>query len=416
MEAVADVSAKVINVPALRFSGFEGAWKRKEVGELCGFIVPGRNKPTKFEGDIPWITTPDLEHNRRAACSKTGLVISREEAKTIGSKVVPVNSIIISCVGELGLVAIAGRDLVINQQLHAFIPNSSIDYRFLMYALSIQKRYMERIATTTSVTYMNKDNCNSIPIVFPHLTEQKKIADFITTVDDKIQQLSRKKELLEKYKKGVMQQIFSRQIRFKDNNGNGFPVWEEKRLDDVAKEIKRKAKNDINFEKLEVLTITAGTGFISQKERFSQVIAGQSLERYTLLRDGEMSYNRGASKRFQFGCIYPLKSFGQALVPNIYISFAFANQCDSDFYSQLFSTGYANRQLRKFISSSARLDGLLNINKNNFFSLRIPVPSLAEQKKISDFLNSIDSKINFASKQLEQAQKFKRGLLQQMFV
>jgi len=64
-------------------------WDIRAVGDICDFIVPGRNKPRIFKGDIPWITTPDLENGRGVSESKLGLFVSRDEAKSVGSKIVP---------------------------------------------------------------------------------------------------------------------------------------------------------------------------------------------------------------------------------------------------------------------------------------------------------------------------------------
>jgi len=139
-------------------------WEVKAVGAVCDFIVPGRNKPRTFKGDIPWITTPDLEDGRGVSKSKLGLFVSRDEAKSVGSRIVPTGSILMSCVGELGIVALVEREIVINQQLHAFIPSEAVDSTFLLNALQAQKAYMLSIATITAVPYLNKDNCNSIPI------------------------------------------------------------------------------------------------------------------------------------------------------------------------------------------------------------------------------------------------------------
>lgn len=102
-------------------------WDIKRVGDICDFIVPGRNKPRIFEGDIPWITTPDLEDGRSVSKSRLNLYISKDEAKNVGSKIVPTGSVIMSCVGELGIVALTENEIVINQQLHAFISSSIID-------------------------------------------------------------------------------------------------------------------------------------------------------------------------------------------------------------------------------------------------------------------------------------------------
>ena len=110
-------------------------WGVDEVGDICSFIVPGRNKPKHFNGDIPWITTPDIDGNT-VCLSKQNLFITKDEARSVGSKIVPKNSVIISCVGDLGLVTLAGNDLVINQQLHAFLPNEKINSKYLHYALT----------------------------------------------------------------------------------------------------------------------------------------------------------------------------------------------------------------------------------------------------------------------------------------
>ncbi len=197
-------------VPRLRFPEFRdaGEWGIKKVGDICDFVVPGRNKPTEFDGDIPWITTPDIEQNGLVIFSKKDLYITKNEANYVGSKIVPKNSIIISCAGDLGLVGIAGVDLIINQQLHAFIPKEDIYYKFLLYALTLQKPYMEKIATKTAIPYMNKDNCNSIPIVMPSIIEQQKIASCLSSIDELISAHSQKLDALKTHKKGLMQQLF----------------------------------------------------------------------------------------------------------------------------------------------------------------------------------------------------------------
>lgn len=246
--------------------------------------------------------------------------------------------------------------------------------------------------------------------LIPEKEEQQKIADFLTSVDTKISQLTEKHRLLKEYKKGVMQQIFSQQISFRDEDDKAFPEWEEKHLIDIADPIKRKADNVID----NVMTVSAGKGFLHQKERFSQVIAGTSLDKYTHLKKGEFSYNRGNSKSFKYGCIYPLIE-DEALVPFVYRSFKLKSGV-SNFYAQLFANKYLDRQLRRLISSSARMDGLLNIGEKDFYQVTLPVPSEDEQQKIAKFLQSIDKKIGAVAEQIKQTKQFKKGLLQQMFV
>lgn len=206
-------------------------WEVNVVGEICDFVVPGRNKPKLFSGNIPWITTPDIE-GKIVTSSKKELFITESEAKNVGSKIVKKNSVIITCVGELGVVAIAGNDIVINQQLHAFLPNERIEHNYLLYALAMQKNYMISIATKTAVPYMNKDNCNSIPIPIPSKSEQTAIANTLSDVDDLISGLEKLIAKKKSIKQGAMQKLLT------PKEG-----WEVKKLGDIA-EISTGNKNN----------------------------------------------------------------------------------------------------------------------------------------------------------------------------
>ena len=190
-------------------------WEVKAVGAVCDFIVPGRNKPRTFKGDIPWITTPDLEDGRGVSKSKLGLFVSRDEAKSVGSRIVPTGSILMSCVGELGIVALVEREIVINQQLHAFIPSEAVDSTFLLNALQAQKAYMLSIATITAVPYLNKDNCNSIPIPLPHPSEQRAIATVLSDMDGAIAALETRLAKTQALKQGMMQALLTGRVRLK---------------------------------------------------------------------------------------------------------------------------------------------------------------------------------------------------------
>ena len=388
------------SVPQLRFPGFEGEWELKKVGQLCDSIVPGRNKPTNFDGDIPWITTPDIEHNGIISYSKKGLNISRNEAKKVGSKIVPINSIIISCVGELGLSAIAGKEIIINQQLHAFIPKEKIEYRFLLYQLNLKKKYMDKVATKTAVPYMNKDNCNSIPIDFPPLPEQLKIASFLSAVDEKIQQLSRKKELLEQYKKGVMQQLFSGKLRFKDENGEDYPEWEEKKLGEtcICMDNLRKPLN--SQERQLIHGIYPYWGANNIMDYIDRYIFDETI--ILLAEDG------GNFNEFKTRPIANL-SKGKCWVNNhTHVLKGKKNIIINEF---LFYS-LVHRDITGYVSGGTRS----KLNKSEMLKIPISLPTIQEQQKIADFLSSIDAKIESTTQQITQTQSFKKGLLQQMFV
>src|ERR1035437_1211508 len=205
-------------------------WDISKVGDVCGCIVPGRNKPKRFDGDIPWITTPDLEDGKPVTRSRIGLCISRDETKAVGSKIVPPGSVLMSCAGELGIVALTQTEIVVNQQLHVFIPTGRIDGTFLLYALAHQKEHIASLATKTAVPYLNKNNCNSIPIPLPLLPEQLVIASTLSDADaliDSLDKLIAKKGDL---KQAAMQQLLTCKRRLA-----GFrSEWKRKRIVQIA--------------------------------------------------------------------------------------------------------------------------------------------------------------------------------------
>jgi type I restriction enzyme, S subunit len=150
------------------------SWIQVPVGLLCDCIVPGRDKPKSFTGDIPWITIPDLISDE-IINSQSGLGLSEKEIIEVKAKIIPIDSVIMSCVGRFGITSIVKQPLVINQQLHAFLKSEMIDSRYLMYFIIFLKPLMGETSTSTTVSYLNKTNCNNLPIFLPPIEEQEAI-------------------------------------------------------------------------------------------------------------------------------------------------------------------------------------------------------------------------------------------------
>ena len=158
-------------------------WRMCAVGEIADCIVPGRDKPKSFTGDVPWITTDDLRHLEVTSSSPKKLGLSAAEIAEVRARVIPEGSVIISCVGDLGIVSLAGADLVINQQLHSFQCHENVDNLFLMHCLAFQEAFMYAKASSTTLPYMNKTVCNSIPVVVPPIPLQREFARRVTAVE-----------------------------------------------------------------------------------------------------------------------------------------------------------------------------------------------------------------------------------------
>lgn len=188
--------------------------------------------------------------------------------------------------------------------------------------------------------------------------------------------------------------------------------WKKYKLKELADRITKK----VGVNKLVTLSISAGTGFVSQAEKFSRDISGKQYCNYIYLKKGEFSYNKGNSKTFPQGCIYELKEYDEAAVPNAFISFKFKENLVSSFYQGYFDSNFHGKQLVRFITSGARSDGLLNISPTDFFSIVLPTPvKKEEQQKIADCLSSIDELIDAESRKLKELEKYKKGLMQKLF-
>ena len=252
----------------------------------------------------------------------------------------------------------------------------------------------------------------SMPIHIPsESNERNRIVEFIETINTKINLLTKKKEALETYKKGLMQKIFSQELRFKREDGTDYPEWEENEIGQIFKEIRDKVGDSV----VETFSITAGKGFVSQAVKFGRDISGSQNPNYIRLKPNQYSYNKGNSKTFKYGCVYRNLIGKDIAVPNVFISLDLLNG-DYRYFDTLFESHLLDRHLRKIISSSARMDGLLNIPKRDFFLISLPVPCLEEQAKIGQSMHQLDKSIGVIERQLQNVISLKKGLLQQMFV
>ena len=170
-------------------------------------------------------------------------------------------------------------------------------------------------------------------------------------------------------------------IRFK-----GFTEpWEQRKLGEICSRVQG---NDGRME-LPTLTISAANGWMKQEDRFSGNIAGKEQKNYTLLHKGELSYNHGNSKLAKYGTVFSLQTYEEALVPRVYHSFK-VEIGSADFIEYYFATKMPDRELRKLISSGARMDGLLNIGYDDFMGIKMMFPSVLEQDKIAEYFRAFD--------------------------
>jgi len=189
------------------------------------------------------------------------------------------------------------------------------------------------------------------------------------------------------------------------------PAWEPVSLRRASVPVNER----VGQRKLTPVSISAGIGFVPQAEKFGRDISGNQYQLYTLVRDGDFVFNKGNSLKFPQGCIYLLEGWGQVAAPNVFIAFRLKNGYSNGFFQNCFEQNQHGKQLKKHITSGARSNGLLNISKETFFNVEIPAPSLPEQQKIADCLDSVDALIAAQGQKVKALRAHKKGLMQQLF-
>ncbi|MDD6351202.1 MAG: restriction endonuclease subunit S [Lachnospiraceae bacterium] len=173
-------------------------------------------------------------------------------------------------------------------------------------------------------------------------------------------------------------------------------------MGEVVSEVTRTDENS----SAPVMMITANDGFIYQAERYSTDNAGESLKKYILLEKGELAYNHGASKLRPYGSCFALTTETIARVPFVYHCFSTSTE-NPEFLSCVLNSKVVERQLRKLISSGARMDGLLNISFEEYTSIKIRIPSRDEQDKIAVYFRKLDMAITLHQRKKKVLKKYK---------
>jgi type I restriction enzyme S subunit len=156
------------------------SWELLNIGDICGSIVPNRDKPKSFSGGYPWVTLSNFnDQGIQLLDNHSGEGLSEEEVRNYNARIIPKNSVLMSCVGRFGLVAVLDRDVVTNQQIHGFVVPEMVSSEYIAYIIKSQKSFLENNSTATTVSYLNKTKCESIPLPLPPLEEQHRIVEKI---------------------------------------------------------------------------------------------------------------------------------------------------------------------------------------------------------------------------------------------
>ena len=394
-------------VPKLRFSEFKDEWNEKLLSDFTTFSKgKGLSKSDIVKnGKNPCIRYGELYTTYGSTISEAISYTNLDKNNCVLSKK---NQIIIPSSGETQIdiataSCVLSDDIILGSDLNILTTNEN--GIFLAYYLSSAKKNdIAQLAQGNSVVHLYAKELATLKINYPSKEEQTKIAEFLSAVDDKISQLSRQLELLNQYKKGVMQKIFSQEIRFKNDNGEDFGEWGYLQLGELIEESKAVSKKQDEFD---VLT-SSRRGLIKQSEYFegSRLIDRDNVG-FNIIKPHEITYrSRSDDGLFYFN----FNNLGiTGIISTYYPVFSFKNS------NNKFVTEYLNFNKADFSKYAVGTSQLV-LSLNALRTVKLRIPSKPEQEKIAEFLTAIDERIDHTTAQLTHTKQWKKGLLQQMFV
>jgi len=384
------------HIPQLRFPGFSGVWRENRLGNIARIFDGTHQTPKYVENGIPFYSVEHITANQFDDTKYISEeVFERENMRVKLER----EDILMTRIGNIGMAKYI--DWNVNASFYVSLAlikkNESFNSKFLsqlIHSPNFQRQLWKR---TIHVAFPQKINLGEIgkcESILPTKPEQQKIAAFLTTVDNKIEQLSKKQELLGEYKKGLMQQIFSQAIRFKADDGIEFPDWEEKKLGGVGRI--RKGSQLNKSELTDTGDYPAINGGINPSGYTDKWNTGKNT--ITISEGGNSCgyINFITSKFWSGGHCYSIEELKGDVLNRFLFQYLKFNE---------------HLIMRLRVGS-----GLPNIQKGEINNFKVNLPSLEEQTKIANLLSSIDSKIEQVGKQLRESKQFKKALLQQMFV
>lgn len=401
------------NVPKLRFPQFTKCWENHKLGEIAKFSKGkgvSKNDITA-EGVNECIRYGELytryAETIRVVFSKTNLAIESSVISEVNDVIIPasgesqIDIATASCVLKSGV--ILGGDLNIIKT-----DNNGV---FLSYYLNNKKKKdIANLAQGISVVHLYSSQLSLLKLNLPEKEEQTKIASFLTAVDDKLQALKKKKELLEQYKKGMMQQLFSQEIRFKKDDGTNYPDWEDRKLRNTIEMIvDNRGKTPPTVEEGIPLIEVNSIGNINIE--YSKVSKFVTVETYNkwfrkYLKDGDILFSTVGNTAI---CSY-YRGKNKACIAQNIVGLRFKNDYSLFMYYLLIEE--KNNSKFKQIQMGAVQP---SIKVSQMIDLFFEIPSFEEQIKIANFLSAIDDKIAHCQSELDGLEQWKKGLLQQLF-
>lgn len=384
---------------------FTKVWKSTKIGEIAD-IVGGGTPRTEVEeywdGEIRWFTPSEIGKTKYIFDSKRH--ITDKGLKNSSAKLLPKDTILLSSRATVGEISIALTECSTNQGFQSLITKNNVDNDFIYYLISTIKNEFLRRSSGSTFLEISKNEIKRIPINIPELSEQNKISNLFSAIDNKIEMLEKKHQYYQDFKKYLMQRIFSSQddkLRFKNDK-----QWNVYLLRNFINEYNERMGNKSN---LPILSSTLN-GIFLQNEYFNKSVSSKDVKNYKIVPNGYFTYrSMSDTGKFRFN-IQSIVEVG--IISPAYPVFSTQNIDDYFLYYYLNNSNFIKKQILSLKEGGTRY--ALSFSK--FKKLKITLPSLEEQEKIANFLSAVDKKIDLIQTQIQKMEEFKKGLLQQMFV
>ncbi|OOG51665.1 restriction endonuclease subunit S [Polaromonas sp. C04] len=381
-------------------------WHRSTLGEIARISsggTPDRAEPSYWGGNVPWVTTGEIQFN---TISDTAEKITEAGLKNSSAKLFPPGTLLMAMYGQgktRGQMAKLGIEAATNQACAAILLPEKQDTDFFFQYLSSQYEAIRELGNAGTQQNLSGGILKEVQVPVPPLSEQRRIARILSTWDQAIATTER---LLANSRKQKL--ALTRHLLLAPAQQGRWPI---RAIKEISERIQgRVAKG----EALPVLMISSGQGFVRQDEKYSRFMAGKSVDNYIALNKGEFAYNKGNSKLYEFGCVFPLETVERGLVPHVYVCFKLKAQCHPAFYQHLFAADFLHDQLGALVNTGVRNNGLLNIRPHDFLGCKVPVPPMQEQARIASILQAATAWIERHEGVVEKLKQEKAALMAQL--
>lgn len=414
--------------PKIRFPDFIKPWEIKDLGEISEIYDGTHQTPKYTQSGIKFVSVENISD-----INKSEKYISKEAFEKDFKNKPKKNDILMTRItaGVIGATAIVTDDKPLAYYVSLALIRCVTDdnVNFLNQRIESRNFKHELHKRIIHVAFPKKINLGEIgkcKISLPEPKEQQKIATFLGSVDDKINKLRRKRELLTTYKLGLMQKLFSQEKRFKQDDGTDFPDWEEKRIECLYDWVgtNNLSRDKLSLETGEIQNIHYGdihskfTSHFDQKKEYAPHIIDYNFVRMiksnAYCKSGDLIIADASEDYKDIGkAIEIINVKANSLVAGLHTYIARPKiKFSLGFSGYLFQSG----DLRKKIQKIAQGISVLGISKTNLNKIEVCIPSIDEQQKITNSLSAFDKAIEAVSQQITQLESFKKGLLQKMFV